>query len=585
MNPKISYSINTPAGLRGFPQTWLCCAAFYYPFFWISVFLVQAAPALIRVPLLGFHLEYFEISYGGTFARSVPRSAFDFQHAHPLSHGGPMLATLIVIVLIIGFLMAFLGRNHRLLSGLFITILGESALLHSLPLRLAFGYHSPLRLFSAVLFFAMTCFGMYWILRAFSPGGYLKRVIGLLAIFAVLPELLFAILPSRMGVWPYAHALAVLGILAALVASLPGGFRGIRLGILPGWKTFAAGVGVSVLIFGGSLEAHLAAERAKASRQQAVLNSLPRVPANLPYPKLFFQRGVNFTAEFPASYDSAEARRMLRQLPAFGINAIALVPYGWFSSHPLRLRMEGRTGWENDIGIEELARLAHSQGMKVFLKPAIWRAGEIQFSDAQKRAEWFAQYGLFLEHYARLATEIHADLFSMGGEFEHLTQYGSEWRNLIARVRKVYSGPLVYAANFGGEFEQIQFWDALDYIGLQEYYPVPYNLSMNAIVSQVETVQHKFQRPVIFTEAGFPSLEGANRAPWDDSRKSQISLSAQKDCYQAVFQAFYRKPWFEGVYWWKVGTNGYGGPQDRSHTPWGKPAMQILQQWYLHGGR
>ncbi|HEX5484085.1 MAG TPA: hypothetical protein VFZ08_15795, partial [Terriglobia bacterium] len=83
MNSKIPRLMNDRAGLRGLLRTWLCCAAFYYPFFWISVFLVQAAPALIRVPFRGFHLEFFEISYGGTFARSVPRSALDFQHAHP----------------------------------------------------------------------------------------------------------------------------------------------------------------------------------------------------------------------------------------------------------------------------------------------------------------------------------------------------------------------------------------------------------------------------------------------------------------------------------------------------------------------
>ena len=31
--------------------------------------------------------------------------------------------------------------------------------------------------------------------------------------------------------------------------------------------------------------------------------------------------------------------------------------------------------------------------------------------------------------------------------------------------------------------------------------------------------------------------------------------------------------------------NGFGGPEDGSHTPWGKPAMDVVARWYLRGGR
>lgn len=305
-------------------------------------------------------------------------------------------------------------------------------------------------------------------------------------------------------------------------------------------------------------------------------------PGNRPsYPRRFFQKGVNFTAEFPASYGSAASRRMLKSLPSYGINAIALVPYGWVSLNPPRIRLEGHHGWERDAGIADLAALAHARGMKVFLKPAVWRADDIQFTNEQDRPAWFRQYGVFLQHYARLAVSIHADLFCVGGEFVHLSRYDSEWRTLIAQVRAIYPGPLIYAANFGGEFEHIQFWDALDAIGLQEYYPVPADLSMASVLAKVEAVQRKFKRPVVFTEVGIPSLAGANTEPWNDRLQAPISLSLQKKYYEAIFRAFYRKPWFEGMYWWKVGTNGYGGPTDRSHTPWGKPAMNVLRRWYL----
>jgi len=49
--------------------------------------------------------------------------------------------------------------------------------------------------------------------------------------------------------------------------------------------------------------------------------------------------------------------------------------------------------------------------------------------------------------------------------------YESSWRALIAEVRTVYAGPLSYAANFD-EVGQVGFWDALDAIGVNAYYPL-----------------------------------------------------------------------------------------------------------------
>lgn len=45
-------------------------------------------------------------------------------------------------------------------------------------------------------------------------------------------------------------------------------------------------------------------------------------------------------------------------------------------------------------------------------------------------------------------------------------------RRLIRQIRRVYHGPLTYAANWSGEYKQIRFWDALDYVGIQAYFPL-----------------------------------------------------------------------------------------------------------------
>ena len=243
--------------------------------------------------------------------------------------------------------------------------------------------------------------------------------------------------------------------------------------------------------------------------QRPFLTKVQESLAGKPYEQTFFQKGVNFTAEWPDTYGSDGALHMLARLPRYGVNAIALVPFGFTRRGSTEVRFGG--GWESDSGIEQVAAFAHSLGIKVMLKPQIWvrpgYPGDLEFTSETERRTWFAEYQRFMEHYAGLAKRIHADLLCVGVEFARLTRHEAEWRRLIARARELYPGPLVYAANAGEEFENLRFWDALDYIGLDNYYSLPDDLNVSAIVEKVEAIHRRYQRPVIFTEVGFSSLE------------------------------------------------------------------------------
>lgn len=294
----------------------------------------------------------------------------------------------------------------------------------------------------------------------------------------------------------------------------------------------------------------------------------------------FQQKGVNFTAEGRGGYGGERAIEILRDLPKYGVNSIALVPYGMTRRGASTIRFGGM---ERDDDIVRIAQEAHNLGMKVMLKPQIWLPGgfigDLDFATDSERNAWFEQYRAFVTHHAGLATRIRADIFCVGTELSKLSTHDTEWRSIIRDVRKLYKGALTYAAVQGPEFENLRFWDALDYIGLNNYYPLPDDLSTAAIVAKVEAVQKKFHKPVIFPEAGFASLEAPHRAPWDETRR-KLSMEDQAKCYEALFNAFWSKPWFKGIYWWKVGTNGFGGLDDGSHTPWGKPAMEVVKRWY-----
>lgn len=300
-----------------------------------------------------------------------------------------------------------------------------------------------------------------------------------------------------------------------------------------------------------------------------------------------FHRGVNFTAEWPDKYASPRTREMLRRLPEFGVDSVALVPYGFCRRNSPEIRFHADKNWERDADLGVLADVARDAGMRVLLKPQIWVPrgfpGDLDFEAPAERATWFRGYEAFLRHYAGVAVRCSAEILSVGVEFSRMVRYEEEWRKLIGIARDIYRGRLVYAANWGAEFETVGFWGDLDYIGLNNYYPLPEDLSMDSVVATVERVHRKAGRPVLFPETGFPSLVNAHREPWADRPRREISLEEQARCYEASFEAFYHQPWFHGLYWWKVGSNGFGGPEDGSHTPWNKPAMDVIARWYRRG--
>lgn len=578
---------------QAFFPAWLACLTFYYPIFWLSSSLVWAGPnlaaaALFRAPLDYFRIHPFGLDAGVDSARlsSLQARIFASQAFEALAPA--------VIVLIIALLVWLVARRERVLSGLFIATLANVAL--GFKFTPVVFFHQPssaVLVATAIFYFVLMCLGLLRMLAAWPEGeslrranqsGYLHRMGMLLASFALLPVLLWLgfMLFARFRFEREIAVLVAPGVLAAALASLRPA-RTLRDRRPVDWRFVAVGILASLFLVMGAREGSLAMERANQARIEKLLAAYPAPDPNPAYPKLFFQRGVNFTVEGPGGYASDEGRQVLESLPQYGVNAVALVPYGF--TRRGKSPTVGFGSWETDDMMRVGARIAHARGMKVMLKPAMWQAIDLDFPTADERAQWFRQYQDYIAQYARLAAEIHADVFCIGGEFAHLSEYDAEWRKLIALVRTLYPGPLVYAANFGPEFEHITFWDALDYIGLQEYYPLPDNLDVGAVMAKVVAVQQRFNRPVIFTEAGFTSMEGANREPWDDSHPTKLAVDWQAKCYDALLRAFYDKPWFEGVYWWKVGTNGAGGCQDGSFTPWRKPAMDVVKHWYLDGRR
>lgn len=324
----------------------------------------------------------------------------------------------------------------------------------------------------------------------------------------------------------------------------------------------------------------------------------------------FFYRGMTFSHEGwggrRGGYTGPEAEKQLRILAEMGVNSIAVVPYG-FQQGATSTTISATGTDETDEELTQALFLAHRLGIKVMLKPHIWVGGgaftgEIRFSEPAARAGWFHNYRAFLLHYARLAEQERFDMLCIGNELTGMAEHAVEWRKLVSEVRRVYRGPVTYAANWGQEFESVSFWDDLDYIGLNHYYPLhpagdsaagrPVQAAdlitgAEKVAGVVESVSRKYGRSVIFTEIGYPSYHGGTAEPWVDDRRRGNAPEEQAAAYEACFRVYSNKPWLRGMFWWKWSSNGRGGgEQDGSFTPMRKPAAEVLRVWYerLAGG-
>lgn len=245
---------------------------------------------------------------------------------------------------------------------------------------------------------------------------------------------------------------------------------------------------------------------------------------------------------------------------------------------------------------------ARAAGFKVFLKPHVWLQtpsdgkwrSDIFPTNAENWKTWQKCYRDFIIRYAKIAEQTQAELFCVGMEFHRLSvEKPLFWKNLIQEVRAVYSGEITYAANWYQEYEQVTFWNDLDYIGIQAYFPLVPNENpsveelskgWNEILPTINAVHKKYNRPILFTEVGYKSTTDSAVEPWlwiekyADSRFS-ISLETQANCYQAFFNTIWQKKWFAGVHFWQMKDySNSGGSKSKDFTPQGKPAEEIIRK-------
>lgn len=310
-----------------------------------------------------------------------------------------------------------------------------------------------------------------------------------------------------------------------------------------------------------------------------------------------FQKGMGYCTWSHEGYLSAFSDASLAAVRELGTDWVA-IHVTWYQTNPWSgdIHRTGKT--PSDESVKHAIRRAHELGMKVMLKPHLdlldksdgsWRGeiGGLRESDWEK---WFEDYTKYIMYYVNMARKEKVEAFCIGTELvTAATAKGYMWDDLIAKVRSKYDGILTYAAHWD-RYQDIRFWDKLDYVGINAYFPLTKEIDptyeelvegWSKWVDEMEEFQRAIQKPIIFPEIGCASADGAAIRPWEHVQRTDVNLRLQADYYRALFDVFMDKDWFYGMYWWYWGTNvNMGGEHNRNFTPQNKPAQDVVEEWY-----
>lgn len=252
----------------------------------------------------------------------------------------------------------------------------------------------------------------------------------------------------------------------------------------------------------------------------------------------------------------------LAELRALGVEWAQLHPWG-------RIDADGTVRFRQLTAVPFLpagAAKVRSAGMRLAWAPHLawwgsfeWR-GAIDFGEDEAAwSRFFGTYEAFVVDQARVASAVGAELFVVGLELEGTTRRETEWRRILAEVRKVYRGPVAYAANWD-RLDRVPFWDAVDLIGVQAYFPVGNTTptddeiaaSWRAHLAALDQLSQRVARPVYFNEVGYPRSREAASQPWKpDLASDPESIALRERLLRGAQRAIEGSGVVRGVFWWK----------------------------------
>ncbi|MBN2259193.1 MAG: hypothetical protein JW702_01460 [Clostridiales bacterium] len=246
-------------------------------------------------------------------------------------------------------------------------------------------------------------------------------------------------------------------------------------------------------------------------------------------------------------------------------------------------------------------------GLKVIIRVRI--PNQLEYSPSDPNEFW-STYGDSLVYYAQFCTENNVEAFCIATEMTRLeiSEYNSQWENVISRVRNSYSGIVFYETNFWyqrtGTYDsteqklQQNWFASLDYIAVSAYWDIApsedatieqmiakwYDWSWyhtNVVEDELEALSSTFNKKIILV-TGCASVDGAAMHPWKYSFDNPVvDLEEQRRWFESFFQVFHDESFVAG-YMIDGGfyTTANKDPNNTEFTIQNKPAETTLESWF-----
>lgn len=301
-------------------------------------------------------------------------------------------------------------------------------------------------------------------------------------------------------------------------------------------------------------------------------------------------------------YGTAAYESTLSSVRSLGANWIALTVFGRIAS------LESTAislSFEQPFPINRAAVLravhqAHRAGLKVFLVPHLWvESGEWRGELAPKNGAWdawAAAYEKFVLEWARVAQEGDVDLFSAGVELRSwvTSSHAAGFIDVIDSVRKIYRGPITYAANWD-DVEETAVLAHLDVIGVNAFFPLserpgtrlPDLLQAGSdVASRMRELHQRYDKPILFTEIGYTNRTDPALRPWEwpDSMSGvQTAPRQQAEAFAGLLAPLLDEPWFSGFFVWRIYSDLFDSSQEAEwgFSPLYREAELVLRDAFM----
>ncbi|MBN4072801.1 glycoside hydrolase [Crocinitomix catalasitica] len=301
-------------------------------------------------------------------------------------------------------------------------------------------------------------------------------------------------------------------------------------------------------------------------------------------------KGLSFVAA-PEPVDSFDVKPMVE----VNANWVCIMPYGFLKDGKVLYNSRWQWYGEKTKGARESIQLCQQQGLKIMLKPQIWipagYTGDYKLDNNTQWSAFEASYLEFITEFVNLAIELEVELFCIGTEWrEFVNARPKFWSRMIKETRSTYKGELTYASNWD-DYDNVPFWSALDYIGVDAYFPICLSTKSKLREMCVSWKKHgealanysiKLDRKILFTEFGYRSLKGTTRNPWVSDTKGKFDEEEQNNGYKSIFRVVWNEEWFAGGFIWKWFNNheAAGGNNHLGFTPQNKMAEEIIREFW-----